>query len=77
MLPLIASLVMYYQQKFMRRPQTNMTDEEKAQQKIFQFMPLMFGLFFYNLPAGFLLYFVTNMGLSLVQYSLVKRSHKT
>ena len=77
LLPLIAAVAMFFQQRFMQRPSENMSEEEKAQQSVMKFMPLMFGLFFYNLPSGFLLYFLTSTSLTIAQYVAFKRSMKT
>ena len=60
LLPILATVCAYWQQKMMQQPATLMTEEQRMQQQIFKFMPLMFLFIFYQLPAGFMLYWVIN-----------------
>jgi YidC/Oxa1 family membrane protein insertase len=39
-------------------------------------MPLIFGIFMYNFPSGLVLYFCTNMLLTILQQWLIKRNVK-
>ena len=60
LLPILATVCAYWQQKMMQQPATLMTEEQRMQQQILKFMPLMFLFIFYHLPAGFMLYWVVN-----------------
>ena len=76
-LPILAVIAMFFQQKLMQKPQeATMTDEQKMQQKIFKFFPLMLLVFFYRLPAGFMLYWVVNSSLMAGQQIALARLKK-
>ena len=60
-LPVIMSATMYFQQKL------NPAPVDPIQQKVFQFLPLIFGFFFAFFPAGLVLYYVVNNTLSIAQ----------
>lgn len=77
LLPIIAVAGMFVQQRMMKPPQDSLTDDQKTQQQMFMFMPLMLLFFFYNLPSGFVLYWVINSGLMTGQQSLIKSIHRT
>jgi len=62
-LPVINLAVMWFTQKL--APQAPGMDP--MQQKMMQFMPLVFGVLFAFMPAGLVLYWITNGGLSLLQ----------
>jgi YidC/Oxa1 family membrane protein insertase len=62
-LPAINLAVMWFTQKL--APQAPGMDP--MQQKMMQFMPLVFGVLFAFMPAGLVLYWITNGGLSLLQ----------
>ncbi len=78
-LPIVMALSMFLQQRITAsfQGQSAMTDEQKAQQQMFKFMPLMFGFLFYGLPSGLVLYWVTNTLLTLCQYLLFMRMEKS
>ena len=61
-LPVINAAVMWYTQRL-----TPMVGVDPIQQKMFQFMPLVFGVMFAFFPAGLVLYWVTNGTLGLIQ----------
>lgn len=61
-LPLLNVIIMWYTQKL-----TPMTGMDPMQQKIFQFMPLVMGVLFAFFPAGLVLYWCMQSGLSLIQ----------
>ncbi|MCF7223675.1 membrane protein insertase YidC [Marilutibacter chinensis] len=61
-LPAINMAVMWATQKL-----TPMTGMDPMQQKMMQFMPLVFGVMFAFFPAGLVLYWVTNGALGLLQ----------
>lgn len=52
-LPVVMALAMYLSMKM-----TPMTTADPGQQKLMQFMPLMFGFFFLSFPAGLVLYWL-------------------
>jgi YidC/Oxa1 family membrane protein insertase len=61
-LPVLNMAVMWYTQKL-----TPMVGIDPIQQRMFQFMPLIFGVMFAFFPAGLVLYWVTNGALGLIQ----------
>ncbi|KIQ98197.1 membrane protein insertase YidC [Lysobacter sp. A03] len=61
-LPVINIALMWATQKL-----NPMTGVDPMQQKMMQFMPLVFGVMFAFFPAGLVLYWVTNAGLGLIQ----------
>jgi len=65
----ILPIVMVASQFFMQKMTPQAAGVDPAQQKMMMFMPLMFGFFFYNLPSGLVLYYLTSnlvgMGLQL------------
>ncbi len=67
-LPIIMGASMYFQQKL------NPAPVDPVQQKIFQYMPVVFTVFFLFFPAGLVLYWVVNNLLSIAQqYVITKR----
>ena len=67
--PILMAALMYFQQKL-----TPMPSMEPAQQKMMQFMPLIFAVFMLAYPSGLVLYIVTNSLVSLVQQRfMIKR----
>ena len=67
-LPLLMGASMFIQQKLNPAPMDPM------QQKIFQFMPIIFTVFFLFFPSGLVLYWVVNNTLSIAQqYVITKR----
>jgi YidC/Oxa1 family membrane protein insertase len=61
-LPVINAAVMLFTQRL-----SPMTGVDPIQQKMFQFMPLIFGVMFAFFPAGLVLYWVTNGTLGMLQ----------
>lgn len=61
-LPVINAAVMFVTQRL-----TPMVGVDPIQQRMFQFMPLVFGVMFAFFPAGLVLYWVTNGALGLLQ----------
>ena len=47
---------------------------DPVQAKVFQFMPLVFSVMFALFPAGLVLYWVTNTGLSILQQWNINRT---
>jgi len=70
-LPILMALGMFFQQKFSLRLSSSSNPEQ--QKFILVLLPLLFGLFFYSLPAGLVLYWFMNSLLMLVyQFRLQK-----
>ena len=69
-LPAINMAVMWATQKL-----SPMTGMDPMQQKMMQFMPLVFGVMFAFFPAGLVLYWVTNGALSLLQQWWMTRKY--
>jgi YidC/Oxa1 family membrane protein insertase len=67
-LPLATVALMWGQQQLM--PMTNM---DPAQARVMQFVPLMFGLFFFTAPSGLGVYMVVNISLSILQQWWIRR----
>lgn len=66
-LPVLATIATYFQQAMMQPPTGEVTPEQKAQQDMMKFFPLIFLVIFYQLPAGFMLYWVVNSVLTVMQ----------
>jgi len=71
LLPILMAISMVYQQKL--TPQSATTPE---QQKIFAFMPLIFGVILYKMPSGLVLYWLVNNVLTIIQQGVVKKLAK-
>jgi YidC/Oxa1 family membrane protein insertase len=65
-LPILMGASMWYQQKLSFNPAM-----DPMQQKILQFMPLIFTAFFMLFPAGLVLYWVVNSVLSILQQQYI------
>jgi YidC/Oxa1 family membrane protein insertase len=66
-LPLLMGASMYYQQTL------NPPPPDPMQAKVFQFMPVIFTVFFLFFPAGLVLYWLVNNVLSITQQWLITR----
>jgi YidC/Oxa1 family membrane protein insertase len=66
-LPLIMGVSMFIQQRL------NPTPPDPMQAKVMQIMPIAFTFFFMFFPAGLVLYWTVNNGLSIVQQWLITR----
>ena len=66
-LPLLMGASMYYQQKL------NPPPPDPMQAKVFQFMPIIFTVFFLFFPAGLVLYWLVNNVLSMAQQWVITR----
>jgi YidC/Oxa1 family membrane protein insertase len=66
--PVLMSVLMFAQQKL-----TPNTATDPAQQKMLQFMPLIFGAFMLSLPAGLTLYMLTNSLTSIIQQIILNK----
>jgi YidC/Oxa1 family membrane protein insertase len=67
-LPAINGALMFLQYKL------NPPPPDPVQAKVFQFMPLVFSVMFALFPAGLVLYWVTNTGLSILQQWNINRT---
>ena len=67
-LPALNGLAMWGQYKL------NPPPPDPVQAKVFQFMPLVFSVMFALFPAGLVLYWVTNTGLSILQQWNINRT---
>jgi YidC/Oxa1 family membrane protein insertase len=61
---------------FAQQSMMPMTGMDPTQAKMMKMMPLIFGIFMYNFPSGLVLYFCTNMLLTILQQWLIKRNVK-
>jgi YidC/Oxa1 family membrane protein insertase len=66
-LPVLNGVAMWFQQKL------NPPPPDPMQAKIFQLMPIIFSVMFALFPAGLVLYWVTNTGLSILQQWNINR----
>jgi len=66
-LPILMGVTMYIQQKL------NPAPVDPVQQKVFQFMPIVFTVFFLFFPAGLVLYWVVNNTLSIIQQWIITK----
>jgi YidC/Oxa1 family membrane protein insertase len=66
-LPALNGLAMWFQYKL------NPPPPDPMQAKVFQFMPIVFSVMFALFPAGLVLYWVTNTGLSILQQWNINR----
>jgi len=69
LLPLIMVAAMVFQQKLSTKTMgAAITEEQKQQQKMMLvMMPIMFGLIFYNMPSGLVIYWIVNTILTIVE----------
>ena len=68
--PIFMAISMYVQQTF------NPPVQDPVQQKVMQFMPLMFLFIFGNFPAGLLIYWTWNNLLSIAQQQYANKMSK-
>lgn len=66
--PVILTVFMFIQQKM-----TPMTGMDKSQERIMQFMPVIFGVMMITLPSGLVLYMLTNTIVSIAQQQYLNR----
>lgn len=78
-LPLLMAVGMFLQQKLSTPPRTassGAVDQMAQQQKMMMVtMPLLFGVLFYRLPSGLVLYWFTNTLLTMVEQGLFLKKH--
>jgi len=68
-------VMMVVQQKITQATSAKeMTDEQASQQRMMMMtMPLLFGFMFYKMPAGLVLYWLTNTILMTVEQGMISR----
>lgn len=74
LLPVLSAGLALFQQKAMAPSSAALTEEQKVQQQMFKFLPILFLFIFYNLPSGFMLYWVVNSALMGGQQFLLSRA---
>lgn len=72
-LPILIIIAMFLQQKI-SQPKTGQTEQQKIMATI---MPIIIGVFFYNLPAGFALYWLVSTVIVLVLQEFVLKTKVT
>ena len=70
-LPLIAVVVMFVQQRMM--PKSPDPQQQQTQKIMGYMMPAMLGFFFYSLASGFALYFCASMFFGIVEQKFIRR----
>jgi YidC/Oxa1 family membrane protein insertase len=72
LLPILMAAVMAIQQQFMPKP-VAATPEQIQQQRMMQWLsPIMFLVFFYNLPSGLNLYIFTSTAIGIIESKIVR-----
>jgi YidC/Oxa1 family membrane protein insertase len=71
-LPVVMVISQFVMQKMTPNPSV-----DPAQAKMMQFMPLMFGFFFYNMSSGLVLYWLTGNLVGILQQMLINRTMPT
>jgi YidC/Oxa1 family membrane protein insertase len=69
-LPLIMVVTWVIQQMTMPKP---VDPQQAQQQKMMMFMPIIFGVMFYSMPSGLVLYWLTNTALGIVEQWWIKK----
>ena len=71
LLPIILGVVMFFQQKLSaaqnKKKGVTLTDQQKQQQKMGTIMTVAFTVLFYKFPSGLNLYWLSSMGLQILQ----------
>jgi YidC/Oxa1 family membrane protein insertase len=71
LLPVLMAIVYFLQQKYTPRPPAA-TPEQEKQQKMMQWMSLLFPVFLYNEPSGLNLYIVTSTGIGIIESKRIR-----
>jgi YidC/Oxa1 family membrane protein insertase len=58
---------------FQHKVPENADPQQAQMQKMMRYMPLLFGVIFYHMPAGLVLYFTVNAILSTIEIKMVKK----
>jgi YidC/Oxa1 family membrane protein insertase len=72
LLPFLLAAVFWLQQKVTPKPPA-MTPEQAQQQKMMQWMTLLFPLFLYNGPAGLNLYILTSTTIGIIESHIIRK----
>lgn len=73
LLPILMIIAMIIQQKMSSYKRAKADPQTEQQQKIMLIMPILFGIMFYNLPSGLVLYWLVNtIVMTLVQWHIAK-----
>lgn len=75
-LPILMVIVMFFQQRLSNKlTSLSQTDEQRKQQRLMSvFMTVMFGFIFYNMPSGFVLYWLSSsIIMTAIQFMLTRR----
>jgi YidC/Oxa1 family membrane protein insertase len=75
LLPLLVAVVSFINQKVTPKPPAA-TPEAEQQQKMMQWMTLIFPLMFYNLPSGLNLYYVTSTSIGILEGKIIRKHIK-
>ena len=75
LLPLLVAVVSFINQKVTPKPPPA-TPEAEQQQKMMQWMTLVFPLMFYNLPSGLNLYYVTSTSIGILEGKIIRKHIK-
>jgi len=71
LLPILMIGVTWLNQKYMPKP-VAANPEQEQQQKMMQWMSMIFPLMFYAMPSGLNLYYVTSMGLGIIESKIIR-----
>ena len=70
LLPILMIITWFFQQRLMPRSED---PQVQQQQKMMQFMPIIFGLLFYTMPSGLVLYWMTSTGIGIIEQLYIKK----
>ncbi|MCB1107548.1 MAG: membrane protein insertase YidC [Chlamydiia bacterium] len=80
LLPILLGVVMFFQQKMataQNKKKGPLTDQQQQQQKMGTIMTIVFTFLFYKFPSGLNLYWLSSMGLQILQqWYMAKRQSK-
>lgn len=71
LLPILVAVVQYFSFKYTPRPPAT-SPEQEQQQKMMQWMTLIFPLLFYKMPSGLNLYYLTSTGLGILEGKITR-----
>ncbi len=71
LLPFLLGVVFFFQQKLTPKPPAT-TPEQEMQQKMMQWMTLIFPVFLYSLPSGLNLYILTSTAIGIIESKIVR-----
>src|SRR5206468_3736843 len=75
LLPILLAVVFFLQQKYTPKPPAANKDQE-MQQKMMQWMSLLFPVFLYNGPSGLNLYIFTSTVIGIVESKVIRKHIK-